>query len=312
MPAHPDPAPGPDEAPGDAAASPAAGPDGAGRVAVVTDSTAYLPSGLAAEHGITVVPLGAVVDGVPGEDGEAIAARDVAEALRQWAPVTTSRPTPERFAAVYAQLAAVGASAIVSVHLSGAMSGTVESARLAAAEAGIPVEIVDSRLIGMGLGFAALAAAEAAASGATAAEAAARATDRATRTRSLFCVDDLEHLRRGGRIGAAQTLVGSALAIKPVLGIVDGRVEPLEKVRTYARAIARMEDLAAEHAGDAPVDIAVQHLDNSDRAEDLAARLRTRLPGVRHAYVSEVGAVIAAHVGPGMLGVAIAPRTAQA
>lgn len=279
----------------------------AGRVAVVTDSTAYLPSGLADERGIAVVPLGAVVDGITGDDGEPGAARDVAEALRRWAPVTTSRPTPERFASVYAAQAAAGASAVVSVHLSGAMSGTVESARLAAADAPIPVEVVDSRLIGMGLGFAVLAAAEAAASGATAAEAAARAADRAARTHPLFCVDDLEHLRRGGRIGAAQTLVGSALAVKPVLGIRDGRVEPLEKVRTYARAVARMEDLAAEQAGTHPVDVAVQHLDNAERAEELAARLRTRLPSIRDLYVSEVGTVIAAHVGPGMLGVAVAP-----
>lgn len=278
-----------------------------GRVAVVTDSTAYLPRGLADERGIDVVPLGAIVDGIAGDDGEVGAARDVAEALRGWAPVTTSRPAPERFAEVYAARAAAGASAIVSVHLSGAMSGTVESARLAAEQAPVPVEVVDSRLIGMGLGFAALAASEAVASGATAEEAAARATDRASRTHSLFCVDDLEHLRRGGRIGAAQTLVGSALAVKPVLSIRDGRVEPLEKVRTYARAVARMEDLAAEHAGPDPVDLAVQHLDNAERAEELAARLRTRVPSVRHLYVSEVGTVIAAHVGPGMLGVAVAP-----
>jgi len=276
-------------------------------VRVVTDSTAYLPPGLADQRGIAVVPLGAVVDGVPGEDGEAGAARDVAEALLRWAPVSTSRPSPERFAAVYAACAASGAAAVVSVHLSGEMSGTVESARLAAADAAIPVEVVDSRLIGMGLGFAVLAASEAAASGATAGEVAAQATDRAARIRPLFCVDDLEHLRRGGRIGAAQTLVGSALAVKPVLGIRDGRVEPLEKVRTYARAVARMEDLAAEHAGTAPVDIAVQHLDNAERAGELAARLRTRIPSVRDLYVSEVGTVIAAHVGPGMLGVAVAP-----
>lgn len=287
---------------------PSTGPRGAaGRVAVVTDSTAYLPPGLAARRGITVVPLRAVVDGVPTDDGDATAARDVAEALRRWAPVTTSRPTPGQFAAVYAARAAAGASAVVSVHLSGAMSGTVESARLAAIEAPIPVEVVDTRLIGMALGFAALAAAEAAEEGTDAVETATRAADRATRIRSLFCVDDLEHLRRGGRIGAAQTLAGSALAIKPVLGVRDGRVEPLEKVRTYTRALSRMEDLAAEHAGTAPADIAVQHLDDHARADALAARLRTRLPAVRELYVSEVGTVIAAHVGPGMLGVAVAP-----
>jgi DegV family protein with EDD domain len=131
---------------------------------------------------------------------------------------------------------------------------------------------------------------------------------RARLARSLFYVDTLEHLRRGGRIGAAATLLGSALMVKPLLGIADGRITPLEKVRTSSRAIARMEELAADLAGDRPVDLGIQHLAAAPRAEALAARLRERIPHVEDVYVGEVGPVIGAHAGPGMLGVVVAPQ----
>jgi fatty acid-binding protein DegV len=111
------------------------------------------------------------------------------------------------------------------------------------------VRVVDSRSLGMALGFAALAAAEAASAGALGRRRREAAAARAARTASIFYVDTLEHLRRGGRIGAAQALLGSALAVKPLLHLVDGRIEPLEKVRTSARAISRLEEVAAEHAG---------------------------------------------------------------
>jgi fatty acid kinase fatty acid binding subunit len=130
---------------------------------------------------------------------------------------------------------------------------------------------------------------------------------RALAARSLFYVDTLEHLRRGGRIGAAAGLLGSALMVKPLLHIVDGRVAPLEKVRTTSRALARLEDLAVQQAADGVVDLAVQHMAAASRAAALAARLRERIPEVRDVYVGEVGPVIGAHAGPGMLGVVIAP-----
>ncbi len=120
-------------------------------------------------------------------------------------------------------------------------------------------------------------------------------------------VDTLEYLRRGGRVGAAAAMVGSALAVKPLLNLADGRLEPLERVRTASRALARLEELAVRAAGSRPVDLAVQHLAAAERAEDMAERLRRRIPGVRSVYVGEVGAVVGAHVGPGMLGVVVAP-----
>jgi DegV family protein with EDD domain len=118
----------------------------------------------------------------------------------------------------------------------------------------------------------------------------------------------LEYLRRGGRIGAAQALLGTALAVKPLLHLDQGQIQPLEKVRTFSRAVARLEELAVERADALPVDVAVHHLDNAERAEALAQRLRARLPTLGQLVVSEVGAVIGAHAGPGLLAVAVSPR----
>jgi DegV family protein with EDD domain len=275
-------------------------------ITVLTDSTAYLPPALVAQHGIAVVPLQVVIGGRPYDEGETTSA-EVSEALRRWSPVTTSRPAPGVFLEAYEAAAARGATGVVSVHLSAEMSGTYDSAVLAAKEAPVPVRVVDSRSLAMALGFAALAAAEAASAGASLDDAAEAAADRAARTSSIFYVDTLEHLRRGGRIGAAQALLGSALAVKPLLHLVDGRIQPLEKVRTSARAISRLEEIAVGRAGEAPVDVAVHHLASAARAEQLAERLRVRLPALRHLHLSEVGAVVGAHVGPGMLAVAVAP-----
>ncbi len=134
------------------------------------------------------------------------------------------------------------------------------------------------------------------------------ARDRAAASAALFYVDSLEPLRRGGRIGTAAALIGSALSVKPLLHLVDGRVEPREKVRTTSRAIARLEELAVGLAGSRPVDLAVHHLGAEDRADALAARLRARVPGLGQLVVGEVGAVVGTHVGPGMLAVVVAPR----
>ncbi|WP_165988632.1 DegV family protein [Streptomyces sp. YIM 98790] len=278
------------------------------RLAIVTDSTAHLPQAVLERHGITSVPLTVVLDGEAVEDGTEDAARRLTQALRQRQAVTTSRPSPAAFAETYRRLAGAGARAIVSVHLSSEISGTHDAALLAARDAPVPVRVVDSRLIAMGLGFAVLSAAEAAEAGGTADEAAAAAAKRAEGAAAFFYVDTLEHLRRGGRIGTARALFGSALAVKPLLEMAEGRIELREKVRTAGRAIARLEDLAVQHAGSGPVDIAVQHLAAGERAAELAERLAARLPGLGELHVSEVGAVLGAHTGPGLLGAVVAPR----
>ncbi|GAA3234867.1 DegV family protein [Actinocorallia longicatena] len=277
-------------------------------VAIVTDSSAYLPPDLVAEHGIEVVPLHIVIGGSVLDDGVDVTAEDAARALREWQPVSTSRPSPERFAHAYKVAAGGGAEAIVSVHLSSAMSGTFECAVLAAETAPVPVHVIDSRTLGMALGFSALAGAAAAAEGASGERVAEIVRARALGSHSLFYVDTLEHLRRGGRIGAAANLLGSALMVKPLLTISDGRIIPLEKVRTASRALSRLEELVVERASGGEVDLAVQHLAAGSRAETLAARLRDRVPGIGSLHIGEVGPAIGAHVGPGMIGVAVSPR----
>ena len=279
-----------------------------GRVAVVTDSTAYLPPEVVREHGVRVVPLQVVVGGTSYDEGSGVSSATVADALRTWTPVSTSRPGPHAFLSAYEEAAGEGYDAVVSVHLSADMSGTYESAALGAKESPVPVRVVDSRALGMALGFAVVSAAEAAAAGADADDVAAAAEKRAAASSTVFYVDTLEYLRRGGRIGSAAAFLGSALAIKPLLHLVDGRIEPLEKVRTSAKAIARLEEISAERAGSGAVDAAVHHLANANRAATLAERLRARLDGLGHLHVSEVGAVVGAHVGPGMLAVVISPR----
>jgi fatty acid kinase fatty acid binding subunit len=277
------------------------------RVHVVTDSTAGLSADEMDRYAVTVVPLQVIIGGVSYDEGIATS-ETVAEALKAWTPVSTSRPAPHAFSEVYARCAEAGAEAVVSIHLSGEMSGTFESAMIGAKESPVPVRHVDARSIGMGLGFPVLAAAAAALDGADADAVEAAALARVATMSSFFYVDTLEYLRRGGRIGAAQALLGTALSVKPLLTISDGRIVPLEKVRTSARAIARLADIAVERAGDGPVDVAVHHLDNLVRAEALAEGLAARVPGAGAVEVRAVGAVIGAHVGPGLLAVVVSPR----
>jgi fatty acid kinase fatty acid binding subunit len=280
------------------------------RVAVVTDSTAYLPADLVERYGIEVVSLYVVLAGHSGREGRDIQPQDVARALaNRGQPVSTSRPTPGDFVAAYRRCLDGGAQRIISVHLSAELSSTWDAARLAAAQIGEHlVTVIDSRTAAMGTGFAVLAAARAVERGADAEQVAAAARDTAARTRTLFVVDTLEHLRRGGRIGSAAAVLGSALAVKPVLHMVEGRVVPLEKVRTFARAQSRLVQRAVEAAGDGPVSLAVHHLAAPERADRIAGELRERLPALTELHVSELGAAIGAHVGPGAVGIVVSPH----
>ncbi|HET9517545.1 MAG TPA: DegV family protein [Actinoplanes sp.] len=281
-------------------------------VAVVTDSTAYLPAELSGAHQLTVVPLTVVVNGVEGIEGAEITPAEVAQALgARRAPVSTSRPAPEQFVQAYTRLLDAGADGIVSVHLSARLSGTVEAAELAAAEVGPHVQVVDSGSTGMGLGFAALAAGAAADRGGSLTDVRQTAVEHAGRVSTLFYVDTLEFLRRGGRIGAASALLGTALSVKPILHVVDGGIVVLDKVRTAGRALAKIVDRAVEAAGPAgDVDIAVHHLDAPDRAAALADAVAVRLGDrLQDCYIAEIGAVVAAHVGPGFACVVVHRRT---
>ena len=280
-------------------------------VAIVTDSTAYLPAALAAQWGIEVVPMTVVVSGRAMDEDE-VKSTDVVQALESWQIVTTSGPNPERLLTVYRQLAKSGATHIVSVHISSLMSGTYASALGAAAQASIPVTVIDSQTVGMALGYAAIAGARAAKNGAQPADVAAAVRTSLSGSAEYFYVDTLEHLRRGGRINAGQALIGQALSVKPLLCVREGRVEQAEKVRTSSRALSRLVELAVDKAGQLPgkVQIAVHHLAASQRADDIvakvSAKLKERIEGAP--VITEVGAAVGAHVGPGMVAVVVAPH----
>lgn len=280
-------------------------------VAVVTDSTAYLPPELVRAHRLTVVPLTVVLNGAEGLEGIETFPADATRALgARRVSVSTSRPAPEQFAQVYRALLADGADGVVSVHLSAELSGTVDAARLAAAEVGDDrVAVVDSRSTGMGLGFPTLAAASAAAGGADLTGVRAAALDAIDRTTIFFYVDTLEFMRRGGRINAAEALLGTALSVKPIMHMPDGAIVVRDKVRTASRGVARLVDLAVEAAGDHDVDLGVHHLAAPQRAEALLAALTERLGDRLHdTYVTEAGAVVAAHAGPGLACVVVHRR----
>lgn len=279
-------------------------------IAVVTDSTASLPLELRSEHGITVVPLHVVVDSQERVDDDSI--NDwVVDALHRKADISTSRPAPISFLRAYEAAAKGGVQAIVSVHLSSDLSGTVDSARSAALESPVPVHVIDSRTIGMGVGFAAVAASRDAAAGRDVDDVVERLERRLGVSSARWLVHSLDRLRRGGRIGGAAALLGSALAVKPVLHVHDGQVEPLERVRTAGKAIARLQELTVQDSQSLPdwadgVDIAVQHIEADDRAQALARALADAVS--TRVETTRLSATVASHVGLGTIGVAVLPH----
>lgn len=274
---------------------------------VVTDSTANMPLERARELEITVVPLQVIIGGESypegGESAEAVLA-----ALRSGAMATTSQPSPESFLEVYRSRAELGFEGIVSVHLSSSLSGTYEAAVIAASQSPIPVRVVDSRSVAMALGFSAISAALAADDGAPIDEVAEIARLRAAATRSFFTTPNLEQLRRSGRVSRGASLLANALNVLPILSVENGEVVALEKVRTKTRALARVEELAAQCAQHGTVDIAVHHLGAPEIADEVATRLKKSIHQIGEVVMSELGAVIGAHTGIGTLAVIVAPR----
>lgn len=276
------------------------------RTAVITDSTSYLPDGWAVEHDAVIVPVQVIVDAHALDETDADQAAKVVAALRAGAQVSTSRPSPLRFTDAIERCAENGFDQAVIVTVSAALSGTHESAVTASRDARIPVQVIDSRSIGMGLGFAVMAAVSAAGEGSDARTVAGRAAAQARATSMLFCVDSLEYLRRGGRIATTSALVGQALQVKPILGIADGRVEPVDRVRTASRAIERLVDLALEECADRPRAFAIADLDAHRRADDVVTRLRAADPDARIVRC-RIGGVVGAHTGPGVVAIAVTP-----
>jgi len=274
------------------------------RVAVVTDSTSSLTPAMGSQYGVHVVPIYVAFGTEVYRDGIDLDSEIFYQKLRRSEQLpTTSQPTVADLAQAYTALSRE-AEAIVSIHISQQMSATLDSARGAARELpNIPIHVIDSRSVSLGLGLIAIAAGQAAAAGQDAARVVRLVEGIIPRMNILFTVDTLEYLRKGGRIGGAAALLGLALRIKPVLCVREGRIEPLEKPRTRARAVGRLLDLMVERVGPAQaVHAAVLHCAVADETQRLAEQIAARFRCAELLTV-EAGPIIGAHAGPGTLGV---------
>jgi DegV family protein with EDD domain len=274
-------------------------------VAIVTDSTADLPSKLAAARSITVVPLTLNFEGRALLDGVDIQPDEFYRRLpAATTHPTTSQPSAGRFGEVYSSLLA-DHDAIVSIHISEKLSGTYESARQGAAMTDPKrVRVIDSENVSMSLGLLALVASALAGNGADAETLEAKMLDMRPNVQTYFSVATLEFLRRGGRIGRASALLGSVLQVKPVLCIRDGLVTPLERVRTFDRALNRIVELTRAVDRGEGVSVIVGHADAEADAERIAAELE---PIAETLMIQPLGPVVGAHAGPGVVGVGCYP-----
>jgi DegV family protein with EDD domain len=274
-------------------------------VAIVTDSTADLPPELAASHSITVVPLTLNFDGQSLLDGVDIRPEDFYRRL-PGVPThpTTSQPSPGRFAEAYSALLA-DHDRVISIHISEKLSGTYQSA-CQAADVTDPerVRVVDSQLVSMSLGLITLTASAMASNGADAEAIESRVLNMRAHVQTYFSVATLEFLRRGGRIGRAGALLGSVLQVKPVLCIRDGQVTPLERVRTFERALNRIVELTREVDRGHGVCVIVGHADAEADAERIGRDLE---PIAETLMIQPLGPVVGAHAGPGVVGVGCYP-----
>jgi fatty acid kinase fatty acid binding subunit len=279
-----------------------------GRTRVVTDTTHYLPAEIVERDGISLVSLYVNWNGHTDREADLPDFDDYYAHLRKAKELpTTSQPSVGDFLAVYSPILGAGDD-IVSLHLSGGISGTVraaEQARDSLVSDGADPErivVVDSETACGGLGFVAMAAAGRAGQGGTPTECADSALALRRDLKTWFAVDTLEFLRRGGRIGSAQAYLGSALKIKPILTL-GKEIEPIERVRTAGRAVERLKEALAQRFEEGCDEFAIQHIQDPGRAADLADAGRG-IYGREPLFISEIGPVIGTHVGPGLLGVA--------
>jgi DegV family protein with EDD domain len=280
------------------------------RVAIVADTTAYLPADLVERHGIHLVSLYVNWEDESEREIDMPSFDDFYRRLRSADRLpTTSQPSIGDFLAVYEPLVDQGLD-VVSVHISGGISGTVEAARqakeqLAERTGTNRVTVMDSERAAGGLGLMALAGAKAAQAGGSLEDVVVRVEATRADLKMWFAVDTLEYLRRGGRIGAASAWLGSALKIKPILTL-DTEITPIERVRTGAKAVRRLMDYAEQLHADGADGWVVQHIQAPEEAQRLIDATR-EIMGTDPAFVSEVGPVIGAHIGPGLLGVGGVP-----
>jgi DegV family protein with EDD domain len=280
------------------------------QVAIVTDSTAYIPKELVEKHQIRVVPLRLHWGADTYRDEIDITTVEFFERLKtDRVSPTTAAPSIGDFQQVYRE-ALESAEAVVSIHIASQLSATVSAAEQAKAMlADKPIEVIDSSLTSMAMGYMVLAAARAAEEGASLEQVVAAARRPIASTRLFFTVDTLEYLRRGGRIGAAQAFMGNLMDVKPILELREGRIEPVERLRTKRKAVERIVDLVVKHSESqdhAPVRLAVLHALVPEEAAALLQAASARL-NVVEKIVTDFSPVIATHTGPGTLGLVCSP-----
>jgi DegV family protein with EDD domain len=272
------------------------------RVRIVTDSACDLPQSVADEFAIEIVPLTIRIDGNEYVDRQDLSVAEFwAKCAASPTLPETAAPSPGQFEQTYRQLAADGATSVVTISMSGALSATMQSAELAARSVAdlIPVTVVDSRSVTLGLGAIVTSCARAAALGKAHDDVVAQARDLAGRTRVWGALDTLENLKKGGRIGGAKALLASALAIKPIIEVRDGKVEQGGKQRTRSKALAFLvEKVAAVEGLDS---LFVLHADCRD-VDQFVALLRPHVAG--EIVVGDIGPVVGSHAGRGTIGVA--------
>ena len=270
-------------------------------VVVVTDASSRLPGDVLEKWAIRLVPLHILLDGHDLRDG----VDDIPDDIHK-RDATTAAATPAELANTYQQaLADSGGDGVVAVHISSALSGTYCAAERTAADLDPNVRVIDSMSAAMGTGFVALAAARAAAAGADLDAVAEAASSAVSRGHAFVVVHRLDNLRRSGRIGGARAWLGTALALKPLLRIDDGKLVLAQRVRTVSAATATMIDRVCEVVGEGSAALAVHHVANPDGAHEVAAALARRLPACEPAIVTPLGPVLALHVGAGAVAVCL-------
>lgn len=275
-------------------------------IRIVTDTMSHLPAEVTQKYNIRLVPVYVIFNGRPYREGIDISHEEFYRRLTETDILpTTTQPSPGDFQRVYEALATEGAD-IISIHPPETLSGTINSARQAAQMVeGVRITVVEVPWVATAEGFIVLEAARAIQAGASYTKILKHINGLIPRQNLIFAVDTLEYLRKGGRIGGAQALLGSLLRVKPILYLKDGRVEPLDRVRTWSRVPDRLLGLMSDMLGpdEGPVHVGVLHARNRDDAAALEEEIRRQFD-VAELYTHEIGPVVGTHTGPGALGLA--------
>jgi DegV family protein with EDD domain len=277
-----------------------------GKVAIVTDSTAFLEPGAAQELDITVIPLNVHIGDETLRDGIDITPEAFFQRLEQGGPIPrTSPPSVQTFERVYANLHA-RTDQILSIHISGRLSQTLNHAQRGAESllGRCKIVVVDSLTTSLGLGILAKAAAQAAQEGANLDEIVRLVRGMIPHIYIVFYVDEMVYLERGRRIGKAQAILGTMLNIKPLLFVEDGEIIPLEKVRTHEKAVEKLFEFVAEFSELEQAAIVQRHATPTEETKMLLERLEQLFPGIEYPVI-QYGPVLASHIGPSAMGVIV-------